>query len=91
MFSVSEAVNSLWMRSASSRSLSSVRLLPWDCSSSLTSCSLTLMNVSDYAVMDTQELSIIGASALERNSGKRGSFHTVLCCQISVWCKKCLG
>ena len=53
-----------------------------------------LMNVSDYVVMDTQELSIIGASALECNSAKWGSFkqgNTVLCCQISVWSKKWLG
>ena len=40
-----------------------------------------LMNVSDFVVMDTQELSIIGASALEFNSAKRGSLkhgNTVL-------------
>jgi hypothetical protein len=46
------------------------------------------MNVSDYAIMDTQELTINGANALECNNAKPDSFkqgNTVLCRQISVW------
>jgi hypothetical protein len=42
----------------------------------------------------SQELLIIDASALEFNNTKQGSFkhgNTVLCCQMSVYCKKCLG